>query len=436
MMGKRKRVVITGVGPITAIGIGKNQLWDSVINKRSNVVMEDHYLDDEYWGSFHIAKVTDFRIENFGLSPAAVKSISNGQESNPRDLLYLIASSKLALDDSGLVYDRDDNNIGLVLTCENPGLDAFVCRVIQSTVDVIEGRAPGPPELTKKDFIEGLYDRFEGSVYKLQTFMHLHQVSRILGLHGTPLFINNACASGLFALEAASQQIRCGNAPAVIVAGGDDPSFMTKYLWFKRMGIYSEDGVMRPFDKNRNGIVFGDGAAALVLEELGHALHRGALIYGEYLGGGFTQDAWKVTVPSVANNFYGKAFDHALNNSRIEPEQIDLLNPHGAATRIGDKHEALTINEFFGCKTEKPYISAFKSYIGHNLGGSALMELVILLLSVKEGHVPATLNCQEPDPELGIRLVTEHVSAPIKVAAKMSCGFGGYNAVGIFKSLV
>lgn len=434
-MTKEKRIVITGVGPITSIGIGKSQLWDSIINKRSNVVMEDHYLDDEHWGSFHIAKVTDFRIENFGLSPVAIKSINQSQKNNSRDLLYLIASSKLALDDSGLAYDRDDNNIALVLTCENPGLDDLICRIIQSTLDILEGRTPDLSEITKRDFIENLYERFEKRVYNLQTFMYLHHISNILNLHGPPLFINNACASGLFALEAASQQIRCGNASAAIVAGGDNPSFMTKYLWFKRLGIYSEDGVMRPFDKNRNGIVLGDGAAALVLEELDHAVRREAFIYGEYLGGGFAQDAWKVTVPSVANNFYAKAFDLALNNSRIEREEIDLLNPHGAATGISDKHEALTISELFGHYPEKPYISAFKSYVGHNLGGSALMELVILLLSMKENCVPATLNYKEPDPELGIRLVTEHVSANIKTAAKMSSGFGGYNAVGIFRKL-
>jgi 3-oxoacyl-(acyl-carrier-protein) synthase len=434
-MSKSKRIVITGVGPITAIGIGKDHLWDSIRNKRSNVILEDHYLDEEYWGSFHIAKVFDFDIGNFGLSSGTVASLRRRESDNSRDLLYLLAASKLALDDSRLSYDRDDNNLGLILTCENPGLDDLICRIIDSTLGVIEGRAPATPLKTKRDFIQTMYEQFEKRVYNLQSFMYLHYVSNALGLHGTPLFINNACASGLFALESAAQQIQCGGTDVVIVAGGDNPSFMTKYLWFKGLGIYAEDGLMKPFDKGRHGIVFGDGAAAIVLEDMEHALNRGAHIYGEYLGGGFNQDAWKVTVPSVTTNYYSKAFKQALKNSDLRPEDIDLLNPHGACTGIGDKYEALTIQEIFKGSARRPMISAFKPYIGHNLGGSALTELIILLMSMKNNYVPATLNHTEPDPELNIALAPETNSADIRTVAKMSTGFGGYNAVALFRKL-
>ena len=431
--GKKRRVAVTGVGPITAIGIGKEHLWSSIKHKRSNVILEDHYLDQEYWGSFHIAKVFDFRIENFDFSPGVVASLEHKEKDSSLDLLYLLASSKLALDDCGLAYDREDNDIGLILACENPGLDDLICRIIDSTIDAIERRAPALQE--KKGFIDAMYEQFEKRVYNLQSFMYLHQVSQVLGLHGPPFFVNNACASGLYALELAGQQIRSGKAPAVVVAGGDNPSFMTKYIWFKKLGIYSEDGIMRPFDKNRNGIVFGDGAAAVVVEDLEHALDRGAPIYAEYLGGGFTQDAWKVTVPSVAKNFYSKAFRQALDNSGLGAEEIDLLNPHGAATCIGDKYEALTINELFRACSKRPSISAFKPYVGHNLGGSALIESIILLLAMKDNYVPATLNCSEPDLGLKVDIAQEAASADIRVAAKMSTGFGGYNAVAIFGKL-
>lgn len=434
-MDKNKRIVITGVGPITPIGIGKDYLWDSIKHKRSNIILEDHHLDEEYWGSFYIAKVFDFDIGNFGLSPGTVASLKRRESDNSRDLLYLLAASKLALDDSGLSYDREDNNLGLILTCENPGLDDLICRIIDSTLGVIEGRAPAVQVKTKRDFIQTMYEQFEKRVYNLQSFMYLHYVSNALGLHGTPLFINNACASGLFALESAAQQIRCGNTEAAIVAGGDNPSFMTKYLWFKGLGIYAEDGLMKPFDKNRHGIVFGDGAAAVVLEDMEHASHRGAPIYGEYLGGGFNQDAWKVTVPSVTTNYYSKAFKQALSISGLQPEDIDLLNPHGACTSIGDKYEALTIHEIFKGSAKWPMISAFKPYVGHNLGGSALTELIILLLSMKNNYVPATLNHTEQDPELNIAIAPEMASADIRTVAKMSTGFGGYNAVALFGKL-
>ncbi len=430
---EKKRVVITGIGPITAVGTGKRQLWDSILHRRSNVSRQEHYIDEELWGGFHIAKVSDFRLEDFGFSSAAVRVFKECQENGSRDLIYMLSSCKLALDDSRLVYDRDDNDIGLALTCENPGIDDFICRIIENTIEIIEGRAPALPDLTKIEFIQRLYERFQKKVYNLQTFMYLHQVSRVLGLHGESLFINNACASGLFALEAASRMIRSGRTKTVVVAGADDPSFMTKYLWFKKLGIYSEDGVMRPFDRNRNGLVFGEGGGAIVIEDFAHAQSRGARIYAEYLGGGFTQDAWKVTVPSMTTNFYAKAFRQALDCAGLGAEEIELINPHGAATGIGDKYEALTINEVFG--SHRPLITAFKPYTGHNLGGCALVELIILLLAMGEGIVPATLNHTTPDPDMKIEIVKEHLTRSIRIAAKMSCGFGGYNAVALFKKI-
>jgi 3-oxoacyl-[acyl-carrier-protein] synthase II len=428
---EKKRVVITGVGPVTPIGTGRRQLWDSILRRRSNVSRQEHYIDDELWGSFHIARVSDFRLEDFGFP--SVKSFAENQDDGSRDLLYLLSSCKLALDDSRLLYDREDNEVGLALTCENPGVDDFICRIIENTLEIIEGRAPALPDLTKIGFIQGLYERFQKKVYNLQTFMYLHRVSRALGLHGESLFINNACASGLFALEAASQWIRGGRAKAAIVAGADDPSFMTKYLWFRKLGIYSEDGLMRPFDRNRNGLVFGEGGGAIVLEDFDHARARGAPIYAEYLGGGFTQDAWKVTVPSMTSNFYAKAFRQALEESGLDAGEIELINPHGAATAISDRYEALTIEEVFGSR--QPLITAFKPYTGHNLGGSAIVELIILLLAMSEGIVPATLNHETPDPDMKIEIVKEPVSRPVRVAAKMSCGFGGYNAVALFKKI-
>jgi 3-oxoacyl-[acyl-carrier-protein] synthase II len=434
-MERETRVVITGLGPLTAVGTGKERLWGASKEGASNVTLEDYYIDGEHWGKFPISKVRGFDIEDFGLPPGAAGALQKDQENNSRDLLYLLASSKLALDDSRLDFDREDNEVGLVLTCENPGLDDFISRVMQSTLDIAEGRPPAPRRPGKRGLIEGLYERFEKRVYNLQTFMYLHHVSKALGLHGPSLFINNACASGLYAVEAASQQIRSGQAAAVVVAGADHASHMTKHLWFSRLGLYSAGGMMRPFDRHRDGVVFGEGAAAVVLEGLAHASARGADIYGEYLGGGFTQDAWKVTVPSATRNFYRKAFELALKISGIRAGEIDLLNPHGAATSLGDKFEALTITELFGSYPRKPLITALKPFVGHNLGGSALMELVILLLAMKENVVPPTLNYTTPDPALKLRMVKEPTAARVQLAAKMSTGFGGYHAVAIFRNL-
>lgn len=435
MMHQEKRVVVTGIGPLTAIGIGNDQVWDAVKAGKTNVVLLPQAMDDEYWDSFHVAKVNNFDIHQFGLEPHLLEVILKNHPLEDLGLLYLMATAKLALDDSQLKYDKEANHIGLLLTHENPGIDYFVKQALKLTLDIAEGKRPDLVAQKRKDLVEQLYSQFDKIVYNLNTFMPLYYTSKALSLHGYSLFINNACASGLYALEAANCQIKSGLSEVVVVAGADYPVSMTKHLWFKQLGLYAKDGIMRPFDKNRTGIVFGDGGSAIVLEEMEHALRRGAFIYAEYLGGGFAQDAWKVTVPNVLNNFYTKAFEEAMMRSQIRPEEIDFVNPHGAATRISDKYEAKTITDIFGSSKKKPLISAFKPYVGHNLGGSALVELTILLKALCENFVPPTLNYETADPELKIEVVTEPISMTLRTVAKMATGFAGYNGVAIFQKI-
>jgi 3-oxoacyl-[acyl-carrier-protein] synthase II len=207
----------------------------------------------------------------------------------------------------------------------------------------------------------------------------------------------------------------------------------TKYRWFKEQNLYAEDGLMKPFDRQRNGVVFGEGGAALVLEDYDHARRRGAALYAEYLGGGFTQEAWKIGISNPNSECYRRAFEIALKASGVRPETLAFVNPHGAATRSGDLYEARTIAGVFADCRRPPLVSAFKPYVGHNLGGSALVETAILLLAMRANLAPPTLNYQEPDSALNLALMTELKSVNLQVVAKMSSGFGGFNAVGIFQ---
>lgn len=432
-MDTEKRVVVTGLGPLTAIGIGKEELWTSVKEERSHVVSHDQYIGGELWDSFYVSKISDFDIQQFGLQQRFLTYIETHQLHEDTDLLYLMAAVKIALDDSRLSYDETDNSIGLILTHENPGVDRYVKKVFQAVMDCIDKKMPRGKD--KKSIAEMLYQQLCQSVYDMQSFMYLHHVSKVFSFHGYSLFVNNACASGLFAIETASQHIKSGRNRVVIVAGGDHPLFITKYLWFKALGLYSGDGIMSPFDRDRHGFIFGDGGCALVLEELNHAVERGATIYGEYVGGGFNQEAWKITVPNVAEQFYTKAFKEALEKARVVPEQIDLVNPHGVATQIADRYEARTITNIFGNDSGQPVVSAFKPYVGHNLGGSALVELAILLLALQNNCIPPTLNYEHHDPKLRIHLNRQFVHRPLHLVAKMSNGFAGYNAVGLFRDV-
>ena len=172
------------------------------------------------------------------------------------------------------------------------------------------------------------------------------------------------------------------------------------------------------------------------MEELDHALKRKAPIYGEYMGGGFTQDGWKVSFPAVTAGYYKKALINALLNSKIIKDDVDLIVPHGVGNNITDRFEAKVISSVFGEHTDRPYITALKPYFGHNLGGSALLETAILLLAMSNNVIPPTLNCEKIAPRIKINLVTNKIETDINVAVKMACGFAGYNAVSVFRKVL
>jgi len=289
-------------------------------------------------------------------------------------------------------------------------------------------------EITKKDFFDKFYRSFLKSGYDVQTFADLFHVARVFNIHNYSLFLNNACASGLYALEAASQIIKQGQAKAVVVAASDCPDIY-KYLWFRDLKIYSPDGKIRPFSKDSNGLVFGEGGVGIVVEDLISAERRKAPIYAEYLGGGFNLEGWKITVPQIGSNSYQNAILSAFKHSDITKEKIDLICPHGVGSQPSDYYEAKAITDCFGLNPKKPLITAFKPYIGHNLGGSALLETAALLLSLKNNIIPPTLNCENLDPKFNISLVKEKMEVKLNTAMKICCAFAGYNAAAIFRNL-
>jgi 3-oxoacyl-[acyl-carrier-protein] synthase II len=426
----KKRVVITGVGPMCSLGKGNVEVWNSAINKRLNLTKESYSVGNEKWGEFYLHKIKDFNIDKFDLPQKNLRFIKEIRtiKKEDIDLYYFLAVIKLAIEDSRLEYDLNKNNIGLIISHENPGLEGFFEELIDSAYcEVAKNNKVSKLELAKALYNNGMEDKG----YNLQTFSYLFSVAKVFDMHGPSLFINNACASGLFAIETAAKQIKDGVSPAVIVAAVDNPTKIYKYLWFKRYGLYAEDGITRPFSKHKSGIVFGDGGAALVLEDLEHAIKRRANIYGEYLGGGFSLEGWKITAPNISNDFYTQSFEKALSHSKVDSEDIDFINPHGVGMKVTDSYEAKTIRNIF--KDKKPLLSAFKPLTGHNLGGSALLETTICLLALKHKIIPATLNCENPNQELGLNIVRDNTKFNIKVLAKMSCGFAGFMGVCLFR---
>ena len=312
----KKRIAITGIGPMSSLGKGKDETWDSILKSRTNLVRESYSIDNELWGEFFLHKMRDFNIEQFDLLKENLRFIKELRtvKKEDRDLYYLLAAISLAIKDSKITYDKERNDIGLIVTHENPGVEIFFEELIDSVYDLtkeLKGKDISKLKLAQRIYENGCEERG----YNLQTFSYLFSAAKVFDLHGYSLFINNACASGLFAIEEAARQIKTGVSPAVIVAAVDNPTKIYKYLWFKKHGLYAEDGITRPFSKDKSGIVFGDGGAALVLEDLEHARKRGATIYAEYLGGGFSLEGWKITVPNLTDNFYTRSFQKALEIS-------------------------------------------------------------------------------------------------------------------------
>ncbi len=426
-----KRVVITGVGPLTPIGTGKENLWKALLEAKTNIKLEEYKVDTEVWGKFYLHRIEDFDIKNFGIEAMRLEEIKQWKDGEEViDLYYLLAGVKLALEDSRLEYDPEENNIACVISHENPGLEQYFSRFISVSFDCYTKEKI----LGKKEFFKKLYSKLYKSSYELQTFMTLYHITKTFNLHGYSLFINNACASGLYALEVASQIIKSGRSPAVIVATGDHPR-VYKYLWFKELKMYAEDGKIRPFAKEAKGFVFGDGAVGLVLEDFNYALKRKARIYAEYLGGGFSQEAWKVILPAVGSRYYQKAIQEAINFSKINKGDIDLLCVHGAGNPLIDRYEARAITEIFGIKPKKPLITVFKPYVGHNLGGDALMETAILLFCLEHNLVLPVLNTQRVDERTKIELVKERINVELKLALKTCCAFAGYNGAIVLRKV-
>lgn len=432
-MAKEKRIVITGIGPITSIGIGKEALWKSLLEGRTNIKLEETYIGGELWDKYYFHKVDGFDITKFGINKELLDWVKDWKEGDEIvDLYYMMAAIKIALDDSGLEYKPyEENDFGIVLTHENMGLIPFLSKVSDRAFNMLKDKTKN---LSKKEFYDKLYKDCLKSGYDVQPFMTLFHIAKVFNVHQHSLFICNACASGLYGIETASEMIKNSQNSTVVVAASDYPDIY-KYIWFRDLGIYSKDGVMKPFSKDNKGLAFGDGGVAIVVEELEHAKKRNAPIYAEYLGGGFSLEGWQVTVPKVGSDSYQRAISKSFEQSKIDKEEVELLCPHGIGSHVIDYYESKAITDTFVIKPKKPLITAFKPYVGHNLGGSALLETAILLLSLKNETILPTLNSDNTNPTYNISLVREKIKKKIKTAMKICAAFAGYNAAAIFRRL-
>lgn len=424
-----KKIVITGTGIISSIGNTSEEVFNNVMAANTNIKQETYFIDNKNKFEYFLHKVERFDLNNFKIDKYKLLELENWKKVKVnKDLLYSIAAAKSALLESGIDSNAYNDDVGVVSTCEGPGLEEFFDFIVNLSLE--NSLKSTKRKFDKKEFILNFYNDCEHQAYDLQTFMHLFFISKMLNVHGFSLFINNACSSGLYALETAAQIIRTNKCNKVLVVGGDSPSFF-KYLWFNNKNLYANDGLIKPFSKKSNGYVFGEGAAAIVLESLDSAKSRKANILAEYIGASFLTQSWKVAYPSFEQNCFEKTMINNLKDSKIKSSQIDLVCGHGVGVKITDSYELKAFRNVFN--NSKAVFTALKPYFGHNLGGSSIMELVMLLKVLKNNAVPKILNLEGGDFMEKLNFVLENLSKKIKYIMKTSTGFAGYDASLIIK---
>lgn len=421
----RKRVVITGLGPITPIGQGKEKYWDALVRGKSGG-KRIHFegFDMDQYASQVACPIEDFSLTDF------VES-SKDQKYLGRTSRFALAGTKLALEDAGFELEFVEKGRGLG--------DYIIKEINPEKIGVILGVGVENMDLCEKNHEKFLEHR---SPKKISPFALPHvqigsipaTVSKNYCLKGTTFNVSTACASAVHATIEAYKQILLGE-ETVMVAGGADacitPYVFGGFVALRAMSKRNEEPqkASRPFDKDRDGFVMGEGAGIIILEELNHALDRGAPIYCELTGFGATSDAYHITAPDPSADMQAKAMKDALRTAGALPEEIDYINAHGTSTPLNDPTETLAIKKALGDHAYKVPISSTKSMTGHLIGGSGGIEIIATALAIQRGKIHPTINFESPGEGCDLNYVpNQPLEKSVRKALKNSFAFGGQNA--------
>jgi 3-oxoacyl-[acyl-carrier-protein] synthase II len=410
---KKRRVVITGLGVIASNGIGKDAFWKALKEGESGIVKITRF-DTSSYPSQVAGEVHGFDPMDY-MSPKSVKRMDRFSQ-------FAVAAAKMALKDSGIAISQNNNSrIGIVFASAIGGMDFAES---QHSLFMEKGLQRTSPYLA--------ISLFSGASSS--------QIAIELGVTGYNNTFSTACAAGGDAVGHAFHAIRNNLADVIIGGGADCPLAPLTFASFCIINALSTRRnnepwrASRPYDKERDGFVMSEGAGAVILEELTHALDRGAHIYAEITGYGTTCDAYHMTQPSPDGEGTVKAIQIALDDAGIKPEEIDYINAHGTSTPINDSNETKIIKKVFGEHAYKIPLSSNKSMIGHSLGASPAIEVVASSLTIHNQFLPPTINYEYPDPECDLDYVPNK-GRKIKVNTLLSnsLGFGGKNVALIIK---
>lgn len=409
---QQRRVVITGMGAITPVGIGLEESWHGIVAGRSG-----------------ISHLTKFDAAGYDCRIAGEVKGFNAKDYLPEKLLkrldpfiiFGLVASKMALEDSQLdIASEDATRIGVSTGCGLGGLGT-----IEQYRDVLVQR--GPSRISPFFIPMAIPNMASG------------QISILLGLKGPNTVVCTACAAGSHSVGEAFKTIQRGAADVMFCGGTESvitPLALSGFAALKALSTRNDEPerASRPFDKDRDGFVIGEGSGMLVLEELGHAQARGAKIYAEIIGYGLTADAYHMTAPPDDGEGAARCLRMALDDAGIGCKDVDYINAHGTSTSLGDIGETRAIKAVFGEHANKLLVSSTKSMTGHLLGGAGGIEAVFCVKAIADGVAPPTINLENPDPECDLNYVpNKAIKTDINIAVSNSFGFGGTNAVLVFK---
>ncbi|KAF2422802.1 beta-ketoacyl-ACP synthase II [Bacillus subtilis] len=407
----KKRVVVTGLGALSPLGNDVDTSWNNAINGVSGIGPITR-VDAEEYPAKVAAELKDFNVEDYMDKKEARKM--------DRFTQYAVVAAKMAVEDADLkITDEIAPRVGVWVGSGIGGLET-----LESQFEIFLTK--GPRRVSPFFVPMMIPDMATG------------QISIALGAKGVNSCTVTACATGTNSIGDAFKVIQRGDADVMVTGGTEAPLTRMSFAGFSANKALSTNPdpktASRPFDKNRDGFVMGEGAGIIVLEELEHALARGAKIYGEIVGYGSTGDAYHITAPAQDGEGGARAMQEAIKDAGIAPEEIDYINAHGTSTYYNDKYETMAIKTVFGEHAHKLAVSSTKSMTGHLLGAAGGIEAIFSILAIKEGVIPPTINIQTPDEECDLDYVPDEARRQeLNYVLSNSLGFGGHNATLIFK---
>jgi len=408
----RRRVVVTGIGMVIPQGAGKDEVWKKICEGVSGV-----------------GPITKFDPTGFETRIAAeVRDFDPARFIDPKDLRkmdpfihFAIGAACIATEDSGIDFSKEDpERVGVIIGVGLGGL-----ATLEQSFQVLRDRGP-----------KRISPFFIPAIIPNEAPAH---ISIRFGLKGPNMAVATACASGAHAIGMAFRAIQYGDIDVAVSGGVEATITPLAVAGFNAMRALSTRNdepqkASRPFDRDRDGFVIGEGGAVMILEELERAKKRGAQIYAELVGYGYNSDAYHLAAPDPEGEGAARCMLLALKDARLSPEDVDYINAHGTGTPAGDLTETIAIKRVFGPRAYKIPVSSTKSMTGHLLGGAGSTEAVFCVLSIRDGIIPPTINYENPDPECDLDYVPNVArEAKVRVALSNSFGFGGANAVLIFK---